>query len=184
MYPYANSVNNPIGRTISWNGIRRAKSIIERSSALFGLTPIAFVPQTYGIFFNADALAARLEQMADMRRRTNYTPGFAAEWLSIAKQIGYIMGGGNVNPAPTGLVASLVTQVSATVDWADYPGGVIGYDVVLTGNGVWIKSQRVVPSVLAMTDLVPNTVHKFYVAAVISGLNISSWASTTFTTLP
>jgi len=184
MYPYANSVNNPIGRTISWNGLRRARGIIERSSALFGLTPIAYVPQTYGIFFNADALAARLEQMADMRRRTNYTPGFAAEWLSIAKSIGYIMGGGNVNPAPTGLVPSLVTAVSATVDWADYPGGVIGYDVVLTGNGVFIKSQRVVPSVLAMTDLVPNTVHKFCVAAVISGLNISSWACTTFTTLP
>jgi hypothetical protein len=184
MYPLANSVNNPIGRPISWSGIRRARSIIERSSALFGLSVVAYVPQTYTIFFNADQLAARLEQMADQRRRTNFTPGHAAEWLSIAKQLGFIMSGGNVNPAPTGLVPSLVTAVSATVDWADYPGGVIGYDVVLTGNGVWIKSQRVVPSVLAMTDLVPNTVHKFYVAAVISGLNISSWASTTFTTLP
>jgi hypothetical protein len=122
--------------------------------------------------------------MADQRRRTNYTPGFAAEWLSIAKFLGYGLSGGNTNPAPTGLVASLVTQVSATVDWADYPQPVVGYNLVLTGGGVFIKSQRVVPSIIAMTDLVPNTAHVLYICAVLGGLDLSAWSQVGFTTLP
>jgi hypothetical protein len=183
MYPYANSINNPLGRSISFGGVRKAVGIIERSSALFGFTPVIYSPQTYGVYFNADAMAARLEQMADIRRRTGVTPGFAAEWLSIAKFLGYGLNGGNTSPAPTGLAVSLITNVSATVDWADYAGA-IGYNLVLTGAGKWIKSQRNLVSIQAMTDLVPNTAHVVYICAVLGGLNLSSWAQIGFTTLP
>jgi hypothetical protein len=84
--------------------------------------------------------------------------------------------------APTGLVASGVTNTTASLSWGAASGS-IGYEYAVSTSGTPPASGTLItPNSYAASGLTPNTSYYIHVRNKCSTTSFSSWVSTSFTT--
>lgn len=155
--------------------------MINLSSGLFGLSVIGYEEPTFGQFFNIDEKAARMQQLIKQRRKSPYTPGHAAEFISIGNLFGYTFSGSSSLSGPTSVSAGTITATGAVIDWADYSGAT-SYNYIVTSGGAVVQSGSVAVSTKTLTGLTTATDYVVQVQAVAANGTLTNWSSVSFTT--
>lgn len=159
---------------LSWNNIPTALNyeyIVDQDPS----TPAVPGTVTNNLTYNATGLTPSTTYYLHVRSNCG-TPNYSA-WVTISFT--------TIDPCPdpTGLAASLVTDVSATLSWDSLAGADFEYTIDQLPTAPAVPGTPTVNSTYYATGLSPATVYYLHVRRDCGGNNLSAWVSIPFTTM-